>query len=169
MKDDGHIVLIAGSRGVGGAEITREEIRDTMHALITAGVVIGGGVVQPYEAVAQQPGAQIPGPAQIVGAGQGSAAHLGGLANPPTIPVASNCASGAIVAGSTDLAGAISTISATTCAIAWANNYTIAPFCAVTDNTTSAALKITTTTSGATISGTTASNTDTVSFICAGR
>ena len=99
---------------------------------------------------------------RIIGAGNGLqvdplTGHV--LSIQKTPPTLTSCTSGAVVAGSTDVAGQISGLGATTaCTVVFAYPFVKAPFCVATDVTGAAAVQVVPTATNMAVTVTSAHN-----------
>lgn len=84
-----------------------------------------------------------------------------------TIPTVTSCSTGAVGAGSTDVAGNATATGATACTVTFGTAWTTKPTCALTDNTTAAGLKAVVTTTTIAVTGLTSG--DAFSWICIGQ
>lgn len=78
---------------------------------------------------------------------------------------------GTVVAKSTDISGTVTvgTLAVTSCAVTFANSYTVAPNCVAVDDSNILAIKASASTTKLTIASTTSMSSDLVSWICIGN
>jgi hypothetical protein len=107
---------------------------------------------------------------KLIGAGNGiqvdpATGHLLTIQRAP--PTLTSCTSGAVVAGSTDSAGQISSLgSTTTCTVVFGSPFVTAPFCVATDITGAAAVQVAPTAAHVVVTVTSAHN---FAWFCIGQ
>jgi hypothetical protein len=125
-----------------------------------------GGLVAPAAAQMQELDNRFysTSPARVWG---GQAGHVE-VAQKAVVTLAT-CGTGAITAGSTDVAGGFQVVGATSCIVTFAGTWTNTPFCVATNVTTAAKPPRISAISATTFTVDTLTDGDTVMYLCLGR